>query len=410
MNWKNKQVLITGINGFVGSYLANELIDKKCKVYGLMRDQSKITSENLTNKNIDQKINPLIGDLRDISTISNALEESQPDYIFHLAAQSFVPISFKKPKLTYDVNVMGTLNLLEAMRTSECDGRMIFAGSGDEYGLVISSKDQYNEILKKYNSIFPDISDEFESELAINENNPLRPMNPYATSKVSGEFLTRNYHNAYDLDCVVARCFNHEGAGRGEDFVTSVITSQVVDVLNNKCDSINIGNVNALRDWSHISDMINSYMTLALNAQSGQVYNQGSMRTNSILSYILLSIQEAGLNINSIETFNHDKKITNPTEINEDKYYGVSFKKTKVDSMFLDNMLEYTIKDKGILVKTDNKDIKVVFNPERFRPSDVPILLSDTGKIEKIGFDRKYELNNIINDQINYYKKRQLNQ
>jgi GDPmannose 4,6-dehydratase len=124
----------------------------------------------------------------------------------------------------------------------------------------------------------------------------------------------------------------------------------------------------------------------------------------------LLSIQEAGFNINSIETFNHDKKITNPTEINEDKYYGVSFKKTKVDSMFLDNMLEYTIKDKGILVKTDNKDIKVVFNPERFRPSDVPILLSDTGKIEKIGFDRKYELNNIINDQINYYKKRQLNQ
>ncbi|MDO5826106.1 MAG: GDP-mannose 4,6-dehydratase [Methanosphaera sp.] len=405
MNWKNKNVLITGINGFVGSYLAKRLIDENVNVYGLIRDSSKVNSPNLVNKNIERKFNPIIGDLTDITSISNALCESRPDYIFHLAAQSFVPISFKNPKLTYEVNATGTLNLLEAIRQNECEGRMIFAGSGDEYGLVISSKKQYLEIQKKYRSIFPSIGNEFESELAINENNPLRPMNPYATSKVNGEFLTRNYFNSYDLDCIVARCFNHEGAGRGKDFVTSVITSQVADIISNKTDTINIGNVNALRDWTHIDDMIESYLTLAQNAESGEVYNQGSMRTNSILSYILLSIQEAGFNVNSIETFNGDKKISNPTEINEDKYFDVHFKKTKVDSLFLDDELDYTIKDRGINVDTDNKEIRIVFNPERFRPSDVPILLSDTGKIEAIGFNKKYEVNNIIKDQLNDYLK-----
>lgn len=406
MNFKNKKVLITGINGFVGSYLANYLIKEDADVYGLIRDESKIKSDNLVNKGIDNKFNPLIGDLTDISSISNALRKSRPDYIFHLAAQSFVPLSFKNPKLTYDVNVTGTLNLLEAMRQDESNSRMIFAGSGDEYGLVISSEKQYHEVLKKYKSIFPSINDEFESELAINENNPLRPMNPYATSKVNGEFLARNYFSSYDLDCVVARCFNHEGAGRGKDFVTSVITSQVADIKSNRTDTVNIGNVNALRDWTHIDDMIDSYLTLAQKAESGQVYNQGSMRTNSILSYILLSIQEAGFHIDSIETFNNDKKIYEPTEINEDKYFDVHFKKTKVDSMFLDNSLDYTLKDKGIIVNTDKRMIKIVFNPERFRPSDVPILLSDTSKIERIGYEKKYELNRIINDQLNYYTNR----
>ena len=401
MNWKNKNVLITGINGFVGSYLAKDLIDKEANVYGLIRDKSKCLSDSLVNKNINDKFTPLVGDLTDLQSMKNCLNESQPDYIFHLAAQSFVPLSLENPKLTHEVNTTGTFNLLEAMRLVECEGRMIFAGSGDEYGLVISSKDQYNKMLNKYKDIFPDIDNEFKSELAINENNPLRPMNPYATSKVNGEFLTRNYYNSYDLDCVVARCFNHEGAGRGANFVTSVITSQVSNFKEGEPKSINIGNVNALRDWTHINDMINAYLTLAANAKSGQVYNQGSMRTNSILSYILLSIQEAGFNINSIETLNNEKKITNPTEINKDKYYGKSFKKTKIDSMILDNQLEYTIKDKGLIVNTDNENIKVIFNPERFRPSDVPILLSDINKIQKLGFETQYEINDIIKDQLN---------
>lgn len=405
MNWKNKNVLITGINGFVGSYLAKRLINLDADVYGLIRDESKINSPNLINKDIDKKFNPLIGDLNDIPSIDDALNKSQPDYIFHLAAQSFVPVSFKNPKLSYNVNTTGTLNLLESMRQNECDGRMIFAGSGDEYGLVISSKKQYEIIQKKYKSIFPGITGEFESELAINENNPLRPMNPYATSKVNGEFITRNYFNSYDLDCVVARCFNHEGAGRGKDFVTSVITSQVADITSNKADSIEIGNVNALRDWTHIEDMISSYLTLAGKACSGDVYNQASMRTNSILSYILLSIQEAGYSISSIETFNNDKRILEPTEINEDKYFDVRFRKTTVDSMILDNELEYSIKDKGITVNTDKRDIRIAFNPDRFRPSDVPILLSDTGKIERLGYERKHEINDIIRDQLNYWTK-----
>lgn len=403
MNWKNKNILITGITGFVGPYLAKRLIDEKCNVYGLVRDESKLQSKNIINKNINNKFTPINGDLSNIESLQNAIQISQPDYIFHLAAQSFVPTSFKNPQLNYTVNMTGTFNLLESMRIEECNGRMIFAGSGDEYGLVISSIKQYEQVLKKYNSIFPGISNDFQTELPISEENPLRPMNPYAVTKVNGDFLTRNYCNAFDLDTVVARAFNHEGAGRGEDFVTSVITSQVANIKNNLTDTINIGNVNAMRDWSHINDMISAYLTVARNAKSGEVYNQGSMRTNSILTYILLSIEEAGYNIEYIETFNHDKKINDPTVTNKDKYYGISFDKTEIDSMMLDNNLEYTIKDRGLNVKTDEKNIKITFNPNRFRPSDVPILLSDIRKIEKCGYESEYKLNNIIKDQLNYY-------
>ena len=291
------------------------------------------------------------------------------------------------------------------MRIKDCDARMVFAGSSEEYGLVISSKDQYNAALKQYGSIFPDIKEGITHELPISETNPLRPMSPYAVSKVYGDFLTRNYYHSYGLDTVVSRAFNHEGAGRGKMFVTSVVTNQVIQLKLGLTDKITIGNVNAFRDWTHIEDIINGYLLLAKKGNSGDVYNQGSMRTNSILSYILLSIEPIGQKIESISTLNGDKVITNPTELNSDKYYGVSFDKTKVDSMILDDEIEYTIEDKGINVKTDTDNIKIEFNPARFRPAEVPILFSNTAKIQKLGAKTEHSVSDIIKDQLNYFIK-----
>ena len=114
-------------------------------------------------------------------------------------------------------------------------------------------------------------------------------------------------------------------------------------------------------------------------------------------------MNQAGYNVESIETFNGDKQVNNPTEINTDKYYDVSFEKTKVDSMLLDNKLEYTIKDKGINVKTDKGVVKVEFNPARFRPAEVPILFSNTEKIQKLGVEVKHTVSDIIDDQLDYY-------
>ena len=123
----------------------------------------------------------------------------------------------------------------------------------------------------------------------------------------------KNHHNSFGLDTVVSRAFNHEGAGRGPMFVTSVITDQVYKLQSGQIDKIKIGNINALKDWSHVKDVVRGYLKLALNGSSGDVYNQGSMQTNSILSYILLSLEAAGYTINSIETFNSEKKVLNPT-------------------------------------------------------------------------------------------------
>jgi GDPmannose 4,6-dehydratase len=402
MNWKDKNVLITGINGFVGSNLAKNLLEKEINVFGLIRGRSDgKLSQNLTKLGIQDNVQLLEGDLTDITSLATCLDQSQPDYIFHLAAQSFVPRSFQNPMETQQINCMGTSNLLDVMRIKDCNSKIIFAGSSEEYGLVISSEDQYNRAKKEYETIFPEPED--IPELPIKETNPLRPMSPYAVSKVYGDFLMRNYYQSYGLNTIVSRAFNHEGAGRGHMFVTSVIINQIMKLKLGETNKIIIGNINAFRDWSHVSDIINGYKLLALKGRSGDVYNQGSMRTNSVLTYILLGLEEAGWEIKKIETFNGEKVVETPTEPDKSTIYGIKFDKTKIDKILLEQEIEYTIEDKGIIIQTDKGDIKIEFNHERFRPAEVPILLSNTEKIQKIGANIKHSLNDIINDQINYY-------
>lgn len=406
MNWKNKNVLITGIAGFAGSYLAEELINNEANVCGLIRKRADgATSKNLINRGIIDDVNLIGGDLTDITSLANALDKSQADYIFHLAAQSFVPRSFENSLETQQINCIGTANILDAVRLKDMDSKIIFAGSSEEYGLVISSKEHYESAKKEYGSIFPE--PESIPEVPIKETNPLRPMSPYAVSKVYGDYLMRNYYHSYGLDTVVSRAFNHEGAGRGLMFVTSVITNQIMKLKFGEIDKITIGNINAFRDWSHVKDIVNGYLKLAENGKSGEVYNQGSMRTNSVLSYILLGLVEAGWKINEIETLKGTKTVEDPTLSDNSKMYGINFEKTIVDKMILEGKLEYTIEDKGIKVNTNKGNILIEFNPDRFRPAEVPILLANTEKIQKIGVNPKHSLNNVINDQLNYFLKKE---
>ena len=402
MNWNGKSVLITGANGFVGSYLAKELLDDGADVYGFIRPEDMAAMEkNLIDKGIKDKLKMLEGDLTDITSLANALDASQPDYLFHLAAQSFVELSFRKPLDTQQINCIGTANLLEAVRIKDLDTKMIFAGSSEEYGMVISSEQQYQQALKDGKTVFPE--PETIPELPVSESNPLRPMSPYAVSKVYGDLLMQNYHHSFGMDTVVSRAFNHEGAGRGIMFVTSVITNQIMKLKYSETDRIVIGNLNAFRDWSHVSDIIQGYLVLAAKGKSGEAYNQGSMRTNSVLSYILLGMEQAGWNINSIETMKGEKTIENPAEINSDPIFGVNFEKTRADQVMLEEGLEYTIQDKGINVNTDQGKVVIEFNPDRFRPAEVPMILSDNQKIQKIGGKIQYSLSDVIKDQLNYF-------
>jgi len=392
MNWKNKNVLITGISGFVGSYLAKALLEKGANVSGF--DNKSRNIEGIDNLNIIE------GDLLDINSLGSVLDDNI-DFVFHLAAQTFIPRSFENPIETHEINGIGTLNLLESIVSKGLDCKVIFSSSSDEYGLVFSSESQYLDAKKKYGNIFPEPI--VFPELPILEENPLRPMSPYGVSKVYGDFLMRNYYHAFGLDTVVSRSFSHEGPGRGSMFVTSVITEQVDKFKKGLIDQISIGNVNAFRDWSHIKDIIDGYILLAEKGNSGEVYNQGSMRTNSILTYILLSLESAGYEIDKIETINNDKSIKNPSELDNNELFGVKFEKTKVDNLMVDNNLNFSLKDKGIIIYANSEKIKVKFDESRFRPADVPIVLSNNEKIAKLGFKVKYSLKDIIEDQLSFF-------
>lgn len=404
MNITNKNILITGISGFVGSYMAKKLLNQGAEVYGVLRRRADgAMPNNLNRLGIASKVHLLEGDLENISSLGTALSSSCPDIIFHLGGQSFVPRSFEDPLETMSGNCVGTANLLEAVRIKDINPVIVFSGSSEEYGLVISSYDQYKRVMDKNGTIFPE--PQMIPEVPISETNPLRPMSPYAVSKVYGDFLTRNYWHSYGIKTVVSRAFNHEGAGRGIMFVTSVITSQVMKLKLHEADSITIGNVNAFRDWSHISDIVDGYMLLAEKGRYGDVYNQGSMRTNSVMSYLLVSLAEAGYPIDKIETFKGDKIVKNPIELKDAEIFGTCFEKTEIDDLMLRGELEFTKDDVGIIAHAGSKKIKIVFDPDRFRPAEVPITLSDTTKIGKLGFKAKYSLKGIIDDQLNYHFK-----
>ena len=208
------------------------------------------------------------------------------------------------------MNSFGTENLLEAIRLKDLDCKTVFACSSEIYGLQFVSQEQYRRALEKYGAIFPE--PESIPELPIGEDNPLRPMSPYAVTKVYGDLLMRNYSQVYGLKTVVSRAFNHEGAGRGHHFVTSTIVRKCLLLKLGERDNISLGNVCTFRDWSHVDDIVNGYILLAEKGKVSDVYIQGSKRTTSVLSYLLLTLQNLGFQIGEIETLNGAKKVKNP--------------------------------------------------------------------------------------------------
>ncbi|WP_048078765.1 GDP-mannose 4,6-dehydratase [Desulfurococcus mucosus] len=400
---EGKRALVTGITGFVGPYLARALLDRGYEVYGLVRRRAEGGNyKRLHETGIYGQVKLVEGDLTDLTSLLFTLDRVEPDVIFHLAAQSFVPRSFTNPLETFQVNSLGTHLLLEAVRLKDLNSRIIFAGSSEEYGLQIASEKHYKWALEKFKVIHPEPAR--IPELPIDENNPLRPLSPYAVSKVHGDYLMRNYYISYGLKTVVSRAFNHEGAGRGPFFVTSSIVRQCVKLKFGEADKILIGNVNAFRDWSHVEDIVEGYIALAEKGSPGNAYVLGSMRTNSVLTYILLTLEQLGYKVYEIETIDGDKRVKDPTERDHGDAFGLSFEKTKVDKLILDGELEFEPRDKGIRVKTDKGIVTIDFDPERFRPADVPILLSNPKKAtEELGFRATRRLTDIIRDQINYY-------
>lgn len=260
------RVLITGITGFVGSHLADLLAaESGIEVWGTRRRRSDLS-------NLEAKATLIDCELTDPAHVFWAVNRSGPDYIFHLAAQSFVPESHTAPQNTLAVNVLGTLNLLTAVLNARPQARVLVAGSSEEYGLV------------------------YPSECPIREDQPFRPMSPYGVSKVAMELLARQFVTSYGLHIVTTRAFNHTGPRRGEQFVTSTFAKQVAEIeAGTREPIVRHGNLDAKRDWTDVRDVVRAYWLAIQNCKPGEPYNICSGHAHRIRDVLALLQEEAAI-------------------------------------------------------------------------------------------------------------------
>ncbi|MDI6734653.1 MAG: GDP-mannose 4,6-dehydratase [bacterium] len=269
-----ERCLITGITGFAGSYMAEFLLEQgNVEVYGIRRWRSRM--ENI--EHIEDKITLIECDLRDLSSVTNCIEEVRPDKIFHLAAQSFVPTSWVAPNETLTTNILGALNIFEAIRKSSLlDTKIQIAGSSEEYGMV------------------------YADEVPIKETNPLRPLSPYGVSKVAHDVLGYQYYMSYKLNIVRTRGFNHSGPRRGDVFVEANFAKQIAEIEKGlKEPVIYVGNLEAERDYTDVRDMVKAYWLSLEKADMGEVYNICSGKSYKIKEVldILLSMSKIKVEI-----------------------------------------------------------------------------------------------------------------
>jgi GDP-4-dehydro-6-deoxy-D-mannose reductase len=240
------RILITGITGFVGSHLAEYALGRGVEVFGSVRWRSK--TEHI--EELRDRVTLIESDLRDLLSVRTVLEQSRPDFIIHLAAQSFVAASWQTPVETFHTNVVSQLNLFEVMRQLGSSARFLVIGSSEEYGLVEPQ------------------------ELPIRETNPLRPLSPYAVSKVAQDLMGWQYFRSYGMHIVRARAFNHSGPRRGETFATSNFAKQIAEMEAGLREPVvHVGDLKPTRDFSDVRDIVHGYWLLLERGTPGEVYN-----------------------------------------------------------------------------------------------------------------------------------------
>lgn len=244
------KVLVIGAGGFAGGYLIKELTDSGYEIH----------ATHLPSENIQPECFRHVLDVLNKDDVKNIIEEIKPDIIYHLAAQSSVAVSWKKPQLTAEINIIGSINVMEALPAKT---RLILIGSGEEYGFIS------------------------ENACPIKETESLNPANIYAVSKVCAGMIGRIYHHAYNKDIIIVRAFNHSGAGQAETFVISDFCKQIAEIENGlKSPEICTGNLSAKRDFTDVRDIVRAYRLLAEKGVSGKIYNVGRGKAVSI-EYIL---------------------------------------------------------------------------------------------------------------------------
>ncbi len=269
------KTLITGIAGFAGSHLAELLLGDGDEVSGTV-----LPTESTWNLGgIEDQVGIFTCDLRDAGATGRLVAELRPDEIYHLAAITFIPDSFADPRLTFDTNLYGTLNLFEAAKKLSSDVRVLFVGSADEYGLVRSD------------------------ELPINEQNPLRPTNPYSVSKVSASLLAYQYGLSGHMRVVRVRPFNHTGPRQSSRFVCSDFARQIVEAeKGRRPPEIHVGNLKPKRDFTDVRDVVRAYRDILRRGEPGEVYNICSGTPVSVNEVLQTLLALSGRRLNVVES------------------------------------------------------------------------------------------------------------
>lgn len=301
-----KKALITGSEGFVGKYLRAELEQNGYEVVGL---------------DLFSGPNTLVVDLLNPEQVNEVLQKEKPDCIFHLAGQANVGKSWQIPQKTVEINVNAAINLMEAVHQFCPDAAVLLVGSSDQYGNLK------------------------EAGISVSEETPMKPMNPYAISKVAQEQMGKAYAKAYNLKICMTRSFNHGGAGQKPGFMIPDFASGIVRVERGEQDALLVGNLTSKRDFTHVKDVVRAYRLIAEKGKPGEVYNVGSGKTYSAREVL-------------------DK-----------------------------------------LVDLSDMTIHVRQDPSRMRPSDTPVICCDCEKLKKdTGWKSLLDIDDIVKDTMEYYR------
>lgn len=310
------RALITGIGGFVGGFLSAHLEKNGLEVWGTVQNESELERYG------SDKATIRVMDLTKHLEVEAIINEIRPDMIYHLAAQSSAAISWDKPQLTIEVNVNGTINLLEAIRKSDLKPRILIIGSSEEYGFISPT------------------------DLPVSERQPYAPGNPYAVSKIAQSYMSQVYANAFKMHIVITRSFNHIGPGQSPAFVVSDFAKRIAEIEYGRIEPIlKVGNLEAIRDFTDVRDIVVAYATLMKDGISGEVYNIGTGKGYSI-----------------------------------------------------DAILQK-------LMLLSRKEIRVEIDSTRLRPADIPIIECDNTKIKHLtGWQPIIPLEKTLQDVLNYWR------
>jgi len=353
MSTKQKVALVTGITGQDGSYLAELLLEKGYQVHGVKRRASSFNTQRIDHIYQDQHENHVnfklhYGDLTDSTNIIRIIQEVQPDEIYNLGAMSHVKVSFDSPEYVANVDGIGTLRILEAVRilSLEKKTRIYQASTSELYGGLAENKNAAG---------------------FYDENSPFYPRSPYGVAKIYGFWITKNYREAYNIYACNGILFNHESPRRGETFVTRKITMATAAIALGKQDCLYLGNLNSQRDWGHAKDYVEA-MWRILQQDVAEDYVIATGVTTYIRDFVRYSFTEVGIEL-AFEGENENE----------------------IAKIVACNHPDYQLPIGTVVVRVD---------PQYYRPTEVDLLIGDPSKSKKLGWEPQYDLAGLVKEMV----------